>query len=131
MTPHADLIAIVDDDDNLRQLLKDLVARFGFRSELFASAGEFLAAASTCQAGCLLLDVNIGEDCGLDLASILAARGHSFPIIFMTASMSAAVRRRAIDLGCVAYLEKPFKTIDLVQAINTAIAPKPTPSMMV
>jgi len=129
--PDSNLVAIVEDDDNLRELLKDLLTRCGFRTVVFASAGAFLEAAPTCSAGCLLLDINIGEDCGIALARTLTGRGYVFPIIFMTASMSEAVRREAVQFGCVAYLEKPFKTVDLVQAIETALALRPVPSMLI
>ena len=62
------LIAVVDDDPDMRDLVKDLLSRFGFQVELFASAEAFMVAAPTCNASCLLLDVQLGGMTGIELA---------------------------------------------------------------
>jgi len=119
-----DLVAVVDDNRDIREMLRDALARFGFQTELFASAGEFLAAAPTCRASCVLLDVQLDDACGIELANDLAGLGFRFPIIFMTASTCEAIRRRALDAGCAAFLHKPFALNELTRAIRTVIATK-------
>ena len=131
MMAHLDLVAVIDDNRDIREMLQDALARFGFQAELFASAGEFLAAAPTCRASCVLLDVQLDDACGIDLARDLAGLGFRFPIIFMTASTCETIRRRAHDTGCAAFLQKPFALNELTQAIKTAITPKPDPSMII
>ena len=123
-------VVVVDDDPVMRQALDGLLSVLGYRTELYASAAEFLAAAATTEAACLMLDIQLGAMSGIDLARKLAASGLNFPILFMTGSDDEQFRRDAIDLGCVAYLLKPFRTDQLmrqsprrpVHGINFALA---------
>jgi CheY-like chemotaxis protein len=129
MAVRQDLIAVVDDDPDIRELVKDLLSRFGFEAETFSSAEEFFAVAPTCQASCILLDVQLGGMTGIELAHQLADLGFRFPIIFMTGSLNISIEKKAVEAGCVAYLLKPFPTEKLLHAVNKAISPKREPSM--
>ena len=113
-------VVVVDDDPVMRQALDGLLSVLGYRTELHASAAEFLGAADTTEAACLMLDIQLGAMTGIDLARKLAASGLDFPILFMTGSDDEQFRRDAIDLGCVAFLRKPFRTDQLMQAICKA-----------
>ena len=112
---------VVDDDPLMRQALVGLLSALGYRTELYASAAEFLAAAATTEAACLMLDIQLGDMSGIDLARKLAASGFNFPILFMTGSTDEQLRRDAMDLGCIAYLLKPFRTDQLIPALSKAI----------
>ena len=113
-------IAVVDDDPSVRKALARLLSVFGYRAELFASAEEFLAAAPSTTAKCLLLDIKMGAMSGLDLAQRLSDDGFEFPIVFMTGSEKNVVRLQCLDFGCVAFLEKPIPEARLMEALAKA-----------
>ncbi len=114
-------IAVVDDDPSVRKALARLLSVFGYRVELFASAEEFLDAAPTSRAMCLLVDIKLGATSGLDLARKLSAEGFEFPIVFMTGSEKDVVRLQCLDFGCVAFLQKPIPESRLTDAVAKAI----------
>jgi FixJ family two-component response regulator len=76
---------------------------------------------ATSKAKCLIVDVQLGDISGVELARELADAGFTFPIIFMTSADDEANRSRAEQLGCVAYLRKPFSAGLLIEAIVRAI----------
>ena len=118
-----DVIAVVDDDLLMREALDLLLSSLGYRTELYASATEFVAAAQTTKASCLLLDVQLGAMTGIELARHLISTGFSFPTIFMTGSSDESYRRDGVALGCVDYLHKPFPVCRLAGAIDKALGP--------
>src|SRR5450759_3393627 len=71
----------------------------------------------TTEAICLIVDVELGESCGIEFAQHLANAGFTMPIIFMTADDNESVRRRAMEVGCVAFLPKPFAADVLIEAL--------------
>jgi FixJ family two-component response regulator len=113
-------IAVVDDDPSVRKALARLLCVFGYRVELFASAEEFLEAAPSCKAMCLLLDIKLGAMSGLDLARRLSDDGLAFPIVFMTGSEKNLVRLQCLDFGCIAFLQKPIPEARLMEALAKA-----------
>jgi FixJ family two-component response regulator len=119
------VIAVMDDDEGVRDATGALLSAFGYCTELFASAEEFLSAALTSKAKCLVVDIQLGEVSGLDLGRQLAATGFKLPIIFMTGSKDERLRRQALDLGCVALLHKPFPAERLLEAIKKALGLNP------
>jgi FixJ family two-component response regulator len=115
------LVAIVDDDESVRESLPDLLREFGFATLSFSSAEDFLASDTLVQTGCLILDVAMPGMTGFDLQRELKLRGHSIPIIFISAHKDEVVRRRAFQQGAVEFLFKPFSDTALLQALNTAL----------
>ena len=115
------LVAIVDDDESVRESLPDLLREFGFATHSFSSAEEFLTSDSLVQTGCLILDIAMPGMTGFDLQQELKLRGHSIPIIFISAHKDEVVRRRAFQQGAVEFLSKPFSDTALLQALNTAL----------
>src|SRR5262249_38657253 len=101
-----------------------LLSSRGYRPASFASAEEFLGAAATSEAACLVVDIQLGGISGVELGRQLSTRGFTFPIIFMTGSRDEMHRRQAIDFGCVAFLLKPFPADQLIDAITSAIDSK-------
>lgn len=116
--PH--VVAVVDDDPSLGKALARLLTVLGYRVELFASGEALMSAIATLDAACLVIDINLGNGSGLDLARRLADFGLAFPIIFMTGGQDDMIRTQCLDLGCVAFLLKPFTEELLVQAIAKA-----------
>lgn len=115
------LVAVVDDDDSVRESLPDLLRELGFDAEAFPSAEAFLASGNGAAARCLLLDVAMPGMSGPQLQRELAARGHKSPIIFITARVDAEVRRQLIAQGAADCLFKPFSEQQLQVALDAAL----------
>lgn len=115
------LLAVVDDDESVRESLPDLLGEFGFRSKVFSSAEQFLASNIASQVKCLLLDIAMPGMTGFDLQQELKARGHNIPIVFITGQKDDRVRKRALESGGVEFLLKPFSDTALLKALNTAL----------
>ena len=124
-------IALVDDDEMVRIALCRLLAIEGHRVDAFATADEFLAAAAKSAARCVVLDVNLGDASGLDVARRLAEIGFRRPVIFMTGSSDEQIRRQCLDRGCVAFLQKPVTKPDLIAAIADALRVRDDPFVSV
>jgi FixJ family two-component response regulator len=115
------LVAVVDDDESVRESLPDLLREFGLATHSFSSAEEFLTCDSLVHIRCLILDIAMPGMTGFDLQRELKLRGHSIPIIFISAHKDEVVRRRAFQQGAVDFLFKPFSDTALLQALNTAL----------
>ena len=115
------LVAIVDDDESVRESLPDLLGEIGFAAHSFSSAEEFITSDCPAQTRCLILDVAMPGMTGFDLQRELKLRGQSIPIIFISAQKDEALRRRALQQGAVEFLFKPFSDTALLQALNTAL----------
>ena len=119
--PSVPLIALVDDDDALRNSLDNLLRSVGFRVQGFASAEAFLQAQHAPETACLILDVRLPGINGLELQRQLVAAHWGMPIIFVTAYADDDVRARALAAGAVAFLYKPCREEDLLHAIEAAL----------
>lgn len=115
------LVAVVDDDESVRESLPDLLREFGFAVRAFPSAEEFLGSDSVGEARCLILDIAMPGMTGLELQHELKLRGHEIPIIFITAQNDEGVRARAFEQGATEFLLKPFSDTALLSALNTAL----------
>jgi len=115
------LVAVVDDDESVRESLPDLLAEFGFVARVFPAAEQFLVSDSLGQTKCLVLDIAMPGMTGFDLQRELRVRGLNIPIIFITAEKGETVRTRGLELGAVAFLLKPFSDTALLQALNAAL----------
>ena len=115
------LISIVDDDVALRNSLDDLIRSNGFRTQGFASAEEFMGSNQARDTACLILDVRMPGMNGLDLQRQIVATNWRIPIIFVTAHANDDARARALKGGAVAFLYKPFREEELLDAIGAAL----------
>jgi FixJ family two-component response regulator len=115
------LVAVVDDDDSVRESLPDLLGEFGFAVRAFSSAEAFLASDCIAQTRCLILDMAMPGMTGPDLARELTLRRHEIPIVFITAQGDETVRPRVLDQGAVECLFKPFSETALLQALKSAL----------
>ena len=118
MPNSAYVVAVIDDDDFIRDALHALLPAFGCEVELYASAEAFLAAAATTKADGLMIDIHLGTASGLELGRRLAQAGMSWPIIYMTATAGDTIRQQAHDAGGVAFLRKPFVPEELRRALD-------------
>ena len=115
----AQSIFIVDDDESVRASLRLLVESAGYRAVTFASAEEFLQSGLMHNARCLILDIRmLGMD-GFALQEHLVASETRIPVIFITGHDRFGMEERAMKLGAIAYLRKPFDGQALLDAIQT------------
>jgi FixJ family two-component response regulator len=115
------LIAVVDDDEAIREALQSLLRSVGLRAEMFASAEDFLQAGQRQATACLILDVRMQRMSGLELQRQLATANCPTPIIFITAHGDEETRARALRAGAVAFLDKPFSDEVLLRAVQAAL----------
>jgi FixJ family two-component response regulator len=116
-----EIVAVIDDDPGVRKAMATLLSAFEYVTYTFDSAEAFLSVAATSKAKCLVIDIQLGDISGVELARQLADANFKFPIIFMTAHDDEVIFRQAEQLGCVAYLRKPFSADLLIEAIVRAI----------
>jgi FixJ family two-component response regulator len=111
-------VYVVDDDVTLLQSLGRLLRSLGYTSLLFPSAETFTKHDDFDKAACILLDINIGEVSGIEVAHLLKAANVSVPIIFMTGNDQPVLREAAHRSGCLAFLTKPFSATALAQYLQ-------------
>jgi FixJ family two-component response regulator len=114
-------VAVIDDDESVRESLPDLLREFGFAARSFASAEEFLASDCVSSARCLILDVAMPGMSGPELQRELTRRSQHIPIVFITAHADEAVRPRLLAEGAVECLFKPFTETALLAALQAAV----------
>ena len=114
-------IAIVDKDRSVRRALGRLLQAHGFRTQAYASAEAFLLRGRTDEPACIVLDIELDGMSGMELLDRLKADGSSRPVVVITAVDSESTRRRTLEAGCVACLQKPFSADLLLAAITKAI----------
>jgi len=116
------IVFVIDDDAMVREAIEDLLQSVGLDVRLFASSGEFLKNRPPDAPGCLVLDVRLPEQSGLDFQKALVGTDMELPIVFITGHGDIPMTVRAMKSGAVEFLTKPFRDQDLIDAIQTAIA---------
>jgi len=115
------LVALVDDNESVRESVPDLLMHSGFDVQTFSSAEAFLASEAVGATHCLILDVGLPGMSGPDLQHELKRAGRDIPIIFITAQGDRSLRPLLIERGAVACLFKPFSDTALLEALETAL----------
>ena len=115
------LVAVIDDDQSVRESLPELLRASGYEVEAFSSAEEFLASGDGGRTKCLVLDVAMPGMSGPELQRELQRRGQSLPVIFITANADGTMRPRLLEQGAVECLFKPFTERALLAAIGSAL----------
>jgi len=116
------VVYIVDDDLGVRQMIARMVRSVGLRAESFGCVPEFLDHFDPAQAGCLVLDVRMPGQSGLELQDHLGRADLHLPVIFITGHGDIPMSVRAMKGGAVDFIEKPFRDQVLLDAIHTALA---------
>jgi len=120
IVPSNKVVFVVDDDHGTLRGMKRLLRQHGYDSMLFDSAEAFQNYSHVEQALCVILDINLNDESGIDVRHRLKAAGYSVPVIFITANDSNAVRMAALESGCIAYLTKPFSAKSLIGPLEQA-----------
>lgn len=114
-------VSVVDDDESVRESLPDLLKVFGFGSQTFSCAEEFLAKDGASRTNCLILDVAMPGMGGPELQKELNRRKIEIPIIFITGNRDETLRSQLLELGAIACLTKPFSDAAILEALNSAL----------
>jgi FixJ family two-component response regulator len=114
-------VVVIDDDPEVREAIQGLLRTVGLRTELFASVADFLTSARPDLPGCLVLDVRLPGQSGLEFQDDLAKAHMHLPIIFMTGYGDIPMSVRAMKAGAVEFLTKPIRHQELLDAIQRAI----------
>jgi FixJ family two-component response regulator len=116
------LVFVVDDDPGILKGLKRLLRQHGYETLLFQTARAFETHRDFDDAICIVLDIELDGESGIELRYRLGKAGISLPVIYITANDSPAVRAAALESGCLAYLTKPFPARALIEPIERAAA---------
>jgi FixJ family two-component response regulator len=114
-------VVIVDDDASVREATDSLLRSVGFSTRLFASVAEFRSAPLPDGPCCLVLDVRLPGEGGLDLQASLSREARNLPVIFITGHGDIQMSVRAMKAGALEFLTKPFRDQDLLDAIQLAL----------
>jgi FixJ family two-component response regulator len=117
----ASTVFVVDDNASVRNSLQAFIRAAGLPVETYASASEFLAAYDVKRAGCLVLDVRLRGESGLDLQDELRRRNATLPIIIVTGYADVPTTVRAFKAGAVDFVQKPVSPRKLLAQIREAI----------
>lgn len=120
--PAAFRVALLDDDESSRESLDALLRSAGFDVRAFAVARDFLDWDAKESIDLAILDYAMSPMNGGEVQEVLNTRGRSYPVIFLTALASEALRTRLVAAGAVGVLAKPFEAEMLLAAIETALA---------
>jgi RNA polymerase sigma factor (sigma-70 family) len=115
------LVLVLDDDASVRRALARLIRSAGMEARTFSSASDFLENGLTTQPSCLVVDVRMPGQSGLDLQETLAGAGWSAPIVFITGHGDVPTSVRAMRGGAVNFLQKPFDDETILGAIREAV----------
>ncbi|MDF0503849.1 response regulator [Burkholderia cenocepacia] len=116
----ASVVAIVDDDEAVRDGLALLLRTVGVATRCYADASAFLADADDTALGCVLLDIRMPGMSGLDALDVLRAR-RDLPVIVMTGHGNVDACRRAFKRGALDFLRKPVDDDELIAAVQQAL----------
>lgn len=115
-------VFIIDDDASVRDSIALMLGLAGYRTSVFADAEAFRAAWREDWSGCVVADVRLPGQSGVELQEELRKRGTALPFVIITAHGDVATARAAFRSQAVDFLEKPFDNAQLYAAIETAFA---------
>ncbi len=121
-SPTGKSVFVVDDDASMLMSMNRLLQQHGFNARMFKSAGALLGLGTFEEASCIVLDINLEDESGIDLHRRLVDQGIKIPTIFVTGNDSHVARVAAIETGCIAYLAKPFSAKSFIESVEKACA---------
>jgi FixJ family two-component response regulator len=114
-------VLVIDDDPAMRDSLKFLFRSVGLEAAVFASASEFQQAALADVPSCLVLDVRLPGQSGLEFQTALAKANIQIPIIFMTGHGDIQMTVKAMKAGAIEFLQKPFRDEEMLHAVRLGL----------
>lgn len=119
--PPVPVIAIIDDDEDVRKATESLIRSLGYVARTYASASEYLKTSQGEPADCLITDVQMPDMTGMELYEKLIATGSKIPVIFVTAFPTEALRNRALAAGARDFLGKPCDGATIIRSLEDAL----------
>ena len=117
----APIVYVVDDDHSVRAALEDLLASMGLQVGAFESIAAFLQHPREDAPACLVLDVRMPGQSGLEFHRQMASQGLHLPVVFITGHGDIAMGVAAMKEGAIEFLTKPFRDQELLDAIHIGI----------
>lgn len=114
------LVHIIDDEDGIRRSASFMLKTSGFATRTWESGVAFLKEVRHAETGCILLDIRMPEMDGLEVQKLLTERGVAMPVIVLTGHGDVGIAVKAMKAGAVDFLEKPFDSDVLLEAIGRA-----------
>ncbi|MGV1873064.1 MULTISPECIES: response regulator transcription factor [Agrobacterium] len=115
-------VIVIDDDESVREALRGLFESVGLIAETHGSVKEFVAADDPEKAGCIVLDIRLPGQSGLEFQEALAQSDLPRSVVLISAHVDVAMAVRAMKAGAIDVLTKPVREQDLLEAVNRAIA---------
>jgi FixJ family two-component response regulator len=115
------MISIVEDDELVRDAVRDLIRSFGYAAATHASGEDYLSSDEHWTSSCVITDIQMQGMSGADLQALLIAEGNPTPIIFMTAFDDEQMRTRVLRAGALGYLKKPIDDSALLECLEKAV----------
>lgn len=114
-------IAVIDDDESFRVALVESLSSFGYGTDGYASAEDYISAIGGRSFDCVVTDIHMPGMSGLDLMRRLATQGSTTPVILITARSDTVLEAKAATAGAVCLLRKPFEINELIGCIEGAV----------
>lgn len=118
---NAGIVAVIDDDNDVGDVLGGLLEAMGYQVETFRSGTDFLSTAEFDRLACLVVDQNMPRMTGLEMIEQLSKKGVNIPALLITGVHDPEVERKAADLGVMTVLEKPMSHHELLRFISVSV----------
>jgi len=122
MIPSNSLVFLIDDDASVRRGVSRLLRSAGYKNEAFRSASDFLAREQHSGPACIVVDVRMPGINGMDLQNVLIQRRREEQLVFITGHGDISMCAQAMKAGAVDFLPKPFRSSELLQCVERALA---------
>jgi FixJ family two-component response regulator len=122
MIPSNSLVFLIDDDASVRKGVSRLLRSAGYKNEAFRSASDFLAREQHSGPACIVVDVRMPGINGMDLQNVLIQRRREEQLVFITGHGDISMCAQAMKAGAVDFLPKPFRSSELLQCVERALA---------
>ncbi len=114
----ASIVAVIDDDADVGDVIGGLLETMGYQVETYRSGMDFLSGARLATLACLVVDQNMPKMTGLEMIETLSTRGVSIPALLITGNQDAEIERKANSLGVMTVLEKPMSHHELLRFVS-------------
>lgn len=114
-------VVVIEDDAGVRESLVGLLKSMRFNVSAFSSASEFTSKAKAATIGCMILDVRLPGQSGIEFYEEMRGNGFNRPVIFMSGHADVPIAVRAMKAGAVEFLTKPVREQDLLDAVHSAM----------
>lgn len=115
---NASIVAVIDDDNDVADVLGGLLETMGYQVETYQSGKALLEGADFSRLACLVVDQNMPSMTGLEMIETLVSKGVSIPALLITGTHDPMIQRQAASLGVMKVLEKPMSHHELLRFIS-------------